>query len=53
MGGAAFGVFGIYLNRRIPSCARSGSAETNVFGPGVYAAIKPRIEVEPGIAIEV
>jgi hypothetical protein len=25
----------------------------SVFGPGVYAAIKPRVEVEPGITIEV
>lgn len=31
----------------------SFSLIVSVFGPGVYAAIKPRVEVEPGITIEV
>jgi hypothetical protein len=29
------------------------SLVVSVFGPGVYAAIKPRVEVEPGILVEV
>lgn len=29
------------------------SLVVSVFGPGVYAAIKQRVEVEPGITIEV
>ncbi len=29
------------------------SLVVSVFGPGVYAAIKPRVEIEPGITIEV
>ena len=29
------------------------SLVVSVFGPGVYAAIKPRVEVEPGITLEV
>ncbi len=29
------------------------SLVVSVFGPGVYAAIRPRVEIEPGITIEV
>jgi hypothetical protein len=29
------------------------SLVVSVLGPGVYAAIKPRVEVEPGITIDV
>ncbi|MBK8214294.1 MAG: S8 family peptidase [Myxococcales bacterium] len=29
------------------------SLVVSVFGPGVYAAIKPRVEIEPGITIDV
>ena len=33
--------------------AMNFSLVVSVFGPGVYAAIRPRVEVESGITIEV
>ncbi len=51
---AIYPVLGWWDQRKALKTAEMNfSLVVSVFGPGVYAAIKPRVEVEPGITIEV
>lgn len=51
---AIYPVLGWWDQRKALKTAEMNfSLIVSVFGPGVYAAIKPRVEVEPGITLEV